>query len=254
MDRDNHGAGHTNHTNDTKGLPGEALLSFEAVTKTYGKRKALDQVTLSLAPGRIIGLLGSNGSGKTTLMKLAAGLAVPTSGTVRVLGMTPGIATKALVSFMPDQAVTESWMKVSDAVDFYHDFYADFDPAKAADMLQFMRIAPGDPVKTMSKGISERLQLTLAMSRKARLYLLDEPIGGVDPVARDRIIDALVHYYDEDSSIVISTHLVDTIERIFDEVVLIKDGKIHLHEEVETLRFKRGQSVDQLFKEVYAEC
>jgi len=251
MDMDNYGAG---QTNETKELRGEALLSFEAVSKVYGKRKALDQVTLNLAPGRIIGLLGSNGSGKTTMMKLAAGLASPSAGRVRILGQAPGMETKARVSFMPDQPVTESWMKVSDAVGFFRDFYPDFDATKAAEMLQFMRINPGDRVKAMSKGMSERLQLTLAMSRKARLYLLDEPIGGVDPVARDRIIDALVQYYDEDSSIVISTHLVDTIERIFDEVVLIKDGRLHLHEEVEKLRLEHGQSVDQLFKEVYAEC
>ncbi|MCL6459247.1 MAG: ABC transporter ATP-binding protein [Gorillibacterium sp.] len=232
----------------------ESLLSFTNVSKSYGKRKALHDVSFNLGPGKIVGLLGSNGSGKTTLMKIAAGVSSPSSGIVSILGRSPGIATRAVLSFMPDQSVTESWMNVRDAIGFYHDFYPDFDAGKASEMLEFMKLKPEDHVSAMSKGMSERLQLVLAMSRKARLYLLDEPLGGVDPVARDRIMDALVQFYDQDSSIIISTHLVSDIERIFDEVIFIKDGLIALHEEVEILRLNHGKSVDELFKEVYAEC
>ena len=159
-----------------------------------------------------------------------------------------------MVSYMPDQPVTELWMSVRQAICFYQDFYQDFDRIKASEMLQFMRIKPEDRVGTMSKGMSERLQLVLTMSRKARLYLLDEPIGGVDPVARDRIMDALVQFYNEDSSIILSTHLISNIERIFDEVIFIKDGQITMQDDVENIRLNHKKSIDELFKEVYAEC
>ncbi len=229
------------------------LLQLNGVTKSYGSKRALDDVSLEIGPGKIVGLLGSNGSGKSTLMKMVSGLLQPTKGSVTVAGMPVGLKSKGLVSFMPDRPLTESWMKVRDALNFFQDFSADFDSSKAREMLQFMKLNESDRVNVLSKGMSERLQLTLALSRNARLFLLDEPIGGVDPVARGKILDAIVEFYNEDSSIIISTHLVRDIERIFDEVVFIREGEIVMQEEVENIRIKYGKSVDDMFKEVYAE-
>lgn len=230
------------------------LLEFESVNKTYGKKTALRDITLTIEPGRIVGLLGSNGSGKSTLMRLTAGLDRLDSGKIRVLGHEPGKASKALVSFMPDRPQFEKWMTVGEALDFQRDFFADFDADKSKRMLEFMKLSRRDKASSLSKGMQERLQLTLALSRRSSLYLLDEPIGGVDPVARDHILDALVEFYEEDSSVVISTHLIADIERIFDEVLMIRDGSLLFQREVEELRMESGKSVDQLFKEVYAEC
>jgi ABC-2 type transport system ATP-binding protein len=231
----------------------ESILELSGVTKSYGSKHALRDVSFQIQPGKIIGLLGSNGSGKSTLMKIAAGLMQPSSGQLLVCGELSGPRTKAWTSFMPDKPLTESWMRVKDAIGFYQDFYSDFDDAKANEMLQFMNLNPSDKISTLSKGMNDRMQLTLALSRNAKLYLLDEPIGGVDPVAREKILDAIVKYYNEDSCLVISTHLVRDIERIFDEVIFIKNGNVVLQEEVETIRFTRGKSVDELFKEVFAE-
>ncbi|AOZ93824.1 ABC transporter ATP-binding protein [Paenibacillus crassostreae] len=229
------------------------LLQINNVTKSYGSKRALDDVTLEIAPGKIVGLLGSNGSGKSTLMKMVSGLLQPTKGTVSVTGIPVGLNTKSLVAFMPDRPLTESWMKVRDAIAYFQDFYQDFDIAKAREMLKFMNLNENDRVSILSKGMNERLQLTLTLSRDARLYLLDEPIGGVDPVARGKILDAIVEFYNENSSLIISTHLVRDIERIFDEVVFIREGEIVMKEEVENIRIKYGKSVDDMFKEVYAE-
>nr|WP_216857117.1 ABC transporter ATP-binding protein [Paenibacillus tritici] len=214
----------------------------------------MNEVSFRLGAGTITGLLGSNGSGKSTLMKLIAGLSRPSSGRISVIGVPVGMDSKSLVSFMPDVPVTESWMKVGDALRFQQDFYPDFDQSKALRMLEFMKLRTEDKVRTLSKGMNERLQLTLALSRRARLYLLDEPIGGVDPVARTKILNALMEFYEEDSSILLSTHLVTDIERIFDEVIFLKDGEIVLHHSVEALRQERGKSIDELFREVFAEC
>ncbi|MDO3408879.1 ABC transporter ATP-binding protein [Saccharibacillus sp. CPCC 101409] len=232
----------------------EQLLEFQSVSKSYGKRTALRDVTLSIGPGRIVGLLGSNGSGKTTLMRIASGLTRPDSGTVRASGHEPGPVSKASVSFMPDKPVFESWMTVGDTLDFQRDFFADYDPGKASRMLDFMKLSRKDKASSLSKGMQERLQITLALSRRASLYLLDEPIGGVDPVSREHILNALMDFYEEDSTIVVSTHLVADMERIFDTVVMLKGGGVVLHEEVEQIRIDSGKSIDQLFKEVYAEC
>lgn len=231
----------------------EPVLELAQVGKRYGSKDALRDVSFRAGAGKIIGLLGSNGSGKTTLMKMAAGIAAPSSGEIRVCGEPVGRQSKAMTSFMPDKPMTEPWMRVKDAVAFSADFYADFDLAKAREMLAFMGLSDRDKISSLSKGMNERLQLTLALSRNARLYLLDEPIGGVDPVAREKILDAILQYYDEDSCLIVSTHLVTDIERIFDEVIFIKDGKLSLHEEVEQIRMTRGKSVVDLFKEVYAE-
>lgn len=229
------------------------LLQFEKVSKSYGSRKALNDVTFSIAPGKIVGLLGTNGSGKSTLMKITAGLLPVYSGNVKVNGQPLELNTKSIVSFMPDRPLTESWMKVRDAIDFYSDFYPDFDLDKSLQMLDFMNLKREDRISSLSKGMNERLQLTLALSRNAKLYLLDEPIGGVDPVARAKILDAIVEFYSEESSLIISTHLVKDIERIFDEVIFIKDGELVLQAEVEELRLKHGKGVDEMFREVYAE-
>ncbi|WP_169091222.1 ABC transporter ATP-binding protein [Paenibacillus sp. PL91] len=231
----------------------ESVLQLTDVSKSYAGKNALNHVSLTVAPGKIIGLLGSNGSGKSTLMKIAAGLVHPASGTVHVGGQLVGKETRAYTSFMPDQPLTESWMRVEHAIDFYKDFYADFDLAKANEMLAFMKLNKKDRVSALSKGMNERLQLTLTLSRKAKLYLLDEPIGGVDPVARAKILDAIVNYYNEESSLLVSTHLVRDIERIFDEVIFIREGKIVLQDEVENIRLAHGKSVDEMFKEVFGE-
>ncbi|WP_342422804.1 ABC transporter ATP-binding protein [Paenibacillus sp. FSL E2-0178] len=232
----------------------DELLEVQGVTKNFGSKQALSNVSFTLGVGRITGLLGSNGSGKSTLMKLIAGLAQPGSGRILVLGVPIGVESRKFVSFMPDVPVTESWMNVGDALKFQRDFYPDFDQAKAQRMLDFMNLRVQDKVRTLSKGMNERLQLTLALSRRARLYMLDEPIGGVDPVARTKILNALMEFYEEDSSILISTHLVNDIERIFDEVIFLKNGEIVLQREVEELRLERGKSIDELFREVFAEC
>jgi ABC-2 type transport system ATP-binding protein len=231
----------------------ESVLQLTDVSKSYAGKTALNHVSFNIAPGKIIGLLGSNGSGKSTLMKIAAGLVQPASGSVRVDGRIVGRETKEITSFMPDQPLTENWMRVEDAILFYKDFYADFDVAKANEMLAFMKLNKKDRVSALSKGMNERLQLTLTLSRNAKLYLLDEPIGGVDPVARAKILDAIVNYYNEESSLLVSTHLVRDIERIFDEVIFIREGKIVLQDEVENIRLTHGKSVDEMFKEVFGE-
>ncbi|WNS45546.1 ABC transporter ATP-binding protein [Paenibacillus sp. MMS20-IR301] len=232
----------------------DELLQVQKVTRKFGSKVALNNVSFALGAGRITGLLGSNGSGKTTLMKLIAGIAHLDSGSISVQGIPVGIESKKQVSFMPDVPVTESWMSISDALNFQKDFYKDFDPIKAQRMLDFMNLRSRDKVRSLSKGMNERLQLTLALSRRAKLYILDEPIGGVDPVARAKILNALMEFYEEDSSILISTHLVTDIERIFDEVIFLKDGEIVLQREVEELRLEHGKSIDELFREVFAEC
>ncbi|GKU78238.1 ABC transporter ATP-binding protein [Paenibacillus sp. L3-i20] len=229
------------------------ILELSSVSKRYGAKQALDQVSFKAGPGRIIGLLGSNGSGKTTLMKVASGLIEPASGIVRICGEPVGMQSKAMTAFMPDKPLTEPWMRVQDAISFFTDFYADFDTAKAKEMISFMQLNGRDKISSLSKGMNERLQLTLTLSRNARLYLLDEPIGGVDPVAREKILDAIVQYYNEESCLIITTHLVSDIERIFDEVAFIKNGKLAMHEEVDQIRMTYGKSVVDMFKEVYAE-
>lgn len=230
------------------------LLELQDVSKRFGSKQALNQISLKLGAGSITGLLGSNGSGKSTLMKLIAGLAWPDSGRISVCGVPVGLKSKELVSFMPDRPLTESWMSVRDALKFQQDFFPAFDQDKALRMLDFMKLRTQDKVQALSKGMSERLQLTLALSRRARLYMLDEPIGGVDPVARTKILNALMEFYEEDSSILVSTHLVTDIERIFDEVIFLKEGEIVLHRPVDELRAERGKSIDELFREVFAEC
>ena len=228
------------------------VLTCEKLTKVYGKEKtALDGIDLELDFGRIVGLLGPNGSGKTTLLKLANGLLQPTEGRIRIAGMAPGPETKELVSYLPDADWLPDWMQVEQLVGMFTDFYADFDPAKAFEMLDTLHIARTAKLRTLSKGNKEKVQLILAMSRAARLYLLDEPIGGVDPAARDYILNTIISNYSKDATVVISTHLIEDIEPVLDEAVFLKDGRIFAHRAVDDIRETEGKSVDAYFREVF---
>ena len=228
------------------------ILTCEALTKRYEKDKtALDGVDLHVSFGRIVGLLGPNGSGKTTLIKLANGLLQPTGGSIKIAGMAPGPDTKALVSYLPDADWLPDWMRVEQLVEMFRDFYADFDPAKANEMLEKLELSPKAPLKSLSKGNKEKVQLILAMSRNARLYLLDEPIGGVDPATRDYIIHTILSNYNENASLVISTHLIADVENVLDDVIFINKGRILLQQSVDQIRQEKGCSVDELFREVF---
>ncbi len=228
------------------------ILTCEHLTKIYAKDKtALDNVDLSIDFGRIVGLLGPNGSGKTTLLKLANGLLQPTEGSIRVAGMAPGPDTKALVSYLPDADWLPDGMQVGELVEMFQDFYTDFDTAKANEMLARLNLAPKARLKTLSKGNKEKVQLVLAMSRSAKLYLLDEPIGGVDPAARDYILNTIISNYSTDATVIISTHLIEDVEPVLDEAVFLKDGRIFAHRGVDEIRETEGKSVDAYFREVF---
>ena len=219
--------------------------------KYYGSIKALDDVDLRLEEGRIIGLLGPNGSGKTTLIKLASRLLVPTEGEVRICGELPSPETKAMVSYLPDRNYLPDWMKTKDLLEMYQDFYGDFDVQRAQEMLNSLNIDYEMPLKKMSKGTKEKVQLILTMSRHAKLYLLDEPIAGVDPAARDYILKTIISNYDETATVLISTHLIADVESVLDEAIFLKEGKVVLHQSVDELRDSTGKSVDEYFREVF---
>ena len=229
----------------------EAVLTCSALTKAYGPNKALDNFTAVFSGGRITGLLGPNGSGKTTLMKLAAGLLVPTSGSLRVCGQAPGPQTKARVAYLPERTYLPAGLRVREALELFCDFYADFSREKAVSMLADLKIQPGDKISAMSKGTREKVQLVLVMSRAAGLYLLDEPIGGVDPATRDYIIHTILSNYNENASLVISTHLIADVENVLDDVIFINKGRILLQQSVDQIRQEKGCSVDELFREVF---
>ena len=229
-----------------------SLVVCRGLTKNYGSFTALKNLDLNLERGRFIGLLGPNGSGKTTTIKLLNGLLQPTSGMITVDGAQPGCYTHSIVSYLPDRAYLSDWMKVTDVIDFFSDLYRDFDRVKAIEMFKALRISPLDRLKTLSKGTKEKVQLILTMSRRAQLYVLDEPIAGVDPAARDYILNTILANYSEDASVLLSTHLIADIERVLDEVVFLKNGEMVLHESVDTIREEHGKSVDMLFREVFA--
>ena len=228
------------------------LVVCSGLTKTYGSFTALDHLDLTLERGRFIGLLGPNGSGKTTTIKLLNGLLQPTAGTVTIDGMQPGRGTHSIVSYLPDRACLDENMKVADIIDFFSDFYRDFDRVKATEMLNTLNLPSLSRLKALSKGNREKVQLILTMSRRAQLYILDEPIAGVDPAARDYILNTILANYSEDASVLLSTHLIADIERVLDEVVFLKEGSMVLHESVDTIREEHGKSVDMLFREVFA--
>ena len=227
------------------------IISFQNLEKSFGKKKAIDDITLSIPSGRIIGLLGPNGSGKSTLFKLMNGLLQPTSGQVLIDGTAPSMESKKLISYLPERTYLNDWMKVGDILKFFADFYADFDLAKAKEMLKVLKLEEKHPLKTLSKGNKEKVQLILVMSRRSKVYLLDEPIGGVDPAARDFILSTILSNYQEDATMIISTHLISDIEKVFDDVILLNQGKIYDYDSVDNIREKNGKSVDELFREVF---
>lgn len=227
------------------------LLECNALMKTYETIPALTDVSLTIEGGHIIGLLGPNGSGKTTLFKLIAGLLQPTSGTIRIQGEPVGTASKNLISYLPDHCYLNQSMKIREIIAFFQDFYRDFASERAYDMLEKLDIDPGCKLKTLSKGTREKVQLILVMSRRAGLYILDEPIAGVDPAARDYILQTILGNYDEHATIIISTHLISDIENILDQVIFLQNGRIHTHASVDELREQSRKSIDTLFREVF---
>ncbi len=227
------------------------LIECRGLYKSYGLRPALSGVDLEVGPGRIVGLLGPNGSGKTTLIKLLCGLLQPTRGELAVDGSAIGPYTKSVVSYLPDRMYFADWMKASDLFDLFRDFYSDFQYEKAIDMCRSLGVDPGDRLKSMSKGTKEKVQLVLVMARNARLYLLDEPIAGVDPAARDFILRTILTNYNEEGTVLISTHLISDVEKVLDEAIILKEGKIMLHATVDDIREREGKSVDALFREIF---
>ena len=228
-----------------------SLVECKHVTKKYGVKVALDDVNLTIEKGKIIGLLGPNGSGKTTLIKLLNDLLVPNSGEILIQGNHPGVETKKIISYLPERTYLNFNMKIKEVIQYFKDFYEDFREDVAYELLKKLDINPDDKLKTLSKVMKEKVQLILVMSRKAQLYILDEPIGGVDPAARDYILDTILKNFNEEATIIISTHLISDIEKILDEVIFIKKGKIVLHESSDQLRDESGKSIDGYFREEF---
>lgn len=229
----------------------DSLIFCGALTKEYSDVRALDSIDLNIGRGKIVGLLGPNGSGKTTLIKILNGLLCQTSGTVKIDGAEPGVHTKSVISYLPDRMYFADWMKVIDMIDLFDDFYPDFDRAKAEDMCRALGVPLGTRIKTLSKGTKEKVQLMLVMSRAAQLYLLDEPIAGVDPAARDFILSTILTNYNENGTVLISTHLISDIEKVLDEVIFLQNGYIVRHSTVDEIRESEGKSVDALFREIF---
>lgn len=227
------------------------ILECRELSKRFGSVQALDEVSLTLEAGRVVGLLGPNGSGKTTLLKLANGLLTPTEGEILIEDLAPGKETHSVVSYLPDRPYLAEWMKVRQLLDLFEDFYDDFDRNKATEMLLRLNIDEEMRIKEMSKGTREKAQLILVMSRKAKLYLLDEPIGGVDPATRDYILETIIRNYNPEAAVVISTHLIADVEQVLDDVIFINQGKIMLQSSVDAIREEHGMSVDQYFREVF---
>ena len=228
-----------------------SLLECRKQNKNYGGGFALNDIDLQIEPGRIVGLLGPNGSGKTTLIKLINGLLTPTGGEVLIDGRKPSPETKAIVSYLPERNALSEWMSAKQAMDYYADFFEDFNRDKAKEMIRNLGLDEQARIKTMSKGTREKLQLILVMSREAKLYLLDEPIGGVDPATRDYILRTIISNYNENASVIISTHLIADVEQVLDDVIFLREGHIELHESVDEIRNEKGTSVDALFREVF---
>lgn len=229
------------------------LVELQGLTKVYsGSKLAVNQMNLIIPRGRIIGLLGPNGSGKTTMIKMINGLLTPTSGSVLINGQPPGPASKAVISYLPERTYLPAGMKVKDIISFFAQFYQDFSIERAYNMLQMLSIPPTAQLKTLSKGTKEKIQLILVMSRQAQLYILDEPIAGVDPAARDYILHTIMTNYNNQSSILLSTHLISDIEGILDEVIFIRYGQAIMHAPAEAVRRAHGKSVDAYFREVFA--
>ena len=227
------------------------VLKCEGLTKNYGPVKALDSIDLSVESGRIVGLLGPNGSGKTTLIKIASRLLVPSAGRIEICGKAPSAETKAEVAYLPDRDYLPGWMKVSELIGMYADFFKDFDRERAERMTASLGLDGNMLLRKLSKGNKEKVQLILTMSRRAKLYLLDEPIAGVDPAARDYILDTILSNYDEEATVLISTHLISDVESVLDEAVFLKQGKVVLHKATDDVRQETGKSLDGYFREVF---
>lgn len=228
------------------------ILECENLSKNYGSVKALDNLTLKIESGKIVGLLGPNGHGKTTLIKTLSGLLSKDKGKVLIDGKRIGVGTKKIVSYLPERSYLSPEMKIKEVVSFFQEFYEDFDAKKADAMLGELSLDKESKLKSLSKGNREKVQLIMVMSRKAKLYLLDEPMGGVDPAARDYILKTIKSNYSEDATVIISTHLIQDVEQILDEVVFLKEGKVMLHSDVDELRMEKEKSVDALFREVFS--
>ena len=229
----------------------EMVLQARDLTMRYHGCVALDGLNLELPQGKIVGLLGPNGSGKTTFIKLAAGLLTPTAGSIQIDGGKIGPKTKAAVSYLPDRPCFNKNLRVEQLLDFFQDFYQDFDRERAETMLKTLNIQPKARFRTLSKGTQEKVQLVLVMSRRAKLYLLDEPIGGVDPAARDYILNTIITNYDPSATVLISTHLITDVERVLDEFLFLYNGKIIRGGNADTVREESGKSLDELFREVF---
>lgn len=227
------------------------IAEFKNVIKKYGKKEALKGIDVEFPKGKVIGLLGPNGSGKTTMIKILNGLLQPDSGEVTINGNSVSIESKKIVSYLPERTYLNDWMKVSDILKFFKDFYEDFDMDRAENMIESLEIDKNQKLKSMSKGTKEKVQLILVMSRRAKLYILDEPIGGVDPAARSYILKTIIKNYSEDSTLVIATHLISEIESICDEVIFISKGEIVLKSDTESIREEKGKSIDALFREEF---
>ena len=228
-----------------------AVLECKDLCKQYGRMPALDHVSFAVEPGHIVGLLGPNGSGKTTLIKLANGLLTPTAGSIWVCGTEPGVESHAQVSYLPERTAIPTWMSTEQLLDFYQDFYQDFRRDAAEEMLHHLGIQPRQRIKQMSKGPREKVPLIMVMSRAAKLYLLDEPIGGVDPATRDYILSTIIGNYIPEGAVMISTHLISDVEKVLDEVLFLNQGQLMLQSSVDDIREEKGMSVDALFREVF---
>ena len=227
------------------------IIEVHGLQKSYGHNQVLRGLDLSYEQGQIIGLLGPNGCGKTSLLKILTGLIHDYEGTVLIDGKTPGIYTKSVTAYLPERTYLPEWMKAKDAIDYFQDFFADFDKVKAMDMLSRFRLDPNQKIKTMSKGMQEKLQLLIVMSRAAKLYCLDEPLGGVDPATRSAILDVIMNNYADKSTVLISTHLINDVERIFNSVLMIGEGRVKLDASIDEIR-ESGRSVEEIFKEVFS--
>lgn len=227
------------------------LIEIKNVSKSYGKKQALNNINITIEPGKIYGLLGPNGSGKTTLIKLINDLLTPASGEILIKGEKPGIESKKIISYLPERTYLNMNFKVKELLDFFQDFYENFNKEKAQELLKKLNINEEDKLKTMSKGTKEKVQLILVMSRKADIYILDEPIGGVDPASRDYILETILNNFDENSSMIISTHLIQDIENILDNVIFINNGNIILNDIADNIRKEKEKTIDQVFREEF---
>lgn len=227
------------------------IVEIKDLTKSYGRARALNGINLNIETGKVVGILGPNGSGKTTLIKILAGILQPTKGEILIDGQRPGPFTKSIVSYLPDRNFVYDWMKIKDALEMYKDFYKDFDEKKSEELLSFMKLQKDMKVSSLSKGMKEKLNLTLILSRRAKLYILDEPIAGVDPVARDQILNAIIGNLEENSSMIITTHLVRDMENLFEDVIFLGDGEIILEGNAEKLREEKSIQIDGLYKQIF---